>query len=239
MSGAPAPKKGAEIQALDAQPVPGTASFSVSDVDLTEIEYRGVAKYAKLSLGEGEDAKAVLQRFKQGEEARGQCTLVCKPQTRGSREWRLTCCYGKHDKRERQLACESGPDLLHGVNSQQLTPVPDGAPAAGQRGLAQGAEAAGAGGAKPQRRKKTQMGDSIKLGCAYTVNVKETEDNCVLIRVGNGEHVDAQGVAVHADRGAAHLSEELKDWVYEKLAANVPTKSILAGARGAPCCDPQ
>jgi len=226
------PSKGSEIQALEAQNPPEGTPFSLDDLILTEIEYRGKALYAKIRIDEAEGAEALQQRFKQGEEGRGRCTLVSKVQRRKSSanqatdtEWRLTCCYGKHDKRDRQAACDTTPQFLQSSNDRS--------------GGALDKESQGPApeGGKKARRKKAEWGDSIKLGCTYAVNVKQAagDNSVLLIRVSQRDHVGDSGQAVHADRSSPHLSTELRDWVWEKLCANMPTKSILAGV--AALCD--
>lgn len=118
------PSKGSEIQALKAQIPPDGTPFSLDDLHLTEIDYRGKALYAKVAIDEGEGAEALLQRFKAGEEERGRCGLLRKALNRGKEaEWRLTCCYGKHDKLARKDACDAIPGFLESSDPSPADPA--------------------------------------------------------------------------------------------------------------------
>jgi hypothetical protein len=63
---------------------------------------------------EGETADQLLARLVKGEEDRGGCTLICKKsrQRDNAQDWRLSCCFGDHDKSAQKAAASVGQPLL-------------------------------------------------------------------------------------------------------------------------------
>jgi hypothetical protein len=51
----------------------------------------------------------------------------------------------------------------------------------------------------------------------------------LLVRVGVKEHVDANGHLAHPEHKRTNLSDEAKDWVYEKLLSGTPVRTIIDG----------
>jgi hypothetical protein len=200
----------AAIRALAPQPVPSDI-FSLNDITFVEIDYRGTAAYAKLSLTDS-NAHDVHDRLRAGEQERGQCSIISKRQNRSGKrkqlldEWTWFCTYGKHDKTERRKTAECG-SAVHNTDAEDSV-------------------------SSRKRRGKATLGDSIKRGCGYSVSLKRADDepDVLVIRAGQRDHIDASGIAVHKDVGPSRISEDTRSWVLEQLSASLPTSSIVEGA---------
>jgi hypothetical protein len=82
-----------------------------------------------------------------------------------------------------------------------------------------------------ERRKKVAAGQSIKIGCKFVFSLRTTdaEPDMLLLRVGEKEHVDANGHLAHPEHKRTNLSDEDKDWVYGKLLSCTPVRTIVDG----------
>jgi hypothetical protein len=85
---------------------------------------------------------------------------------------------------------------------------------------------------KKERRKRVPAGQSIKIGCKFVFSLRATdaESEVLLVRVGVKEHVNANGHLAHPEHKHANLSDEAKDWVYEKLLSGTQARTIIDGA---------
>jgi mRNA-degrading endonuclease RelE of RelBE toxin-antitoxin system len=216
--------------------VPPKEHFSLLDINLKCIECRGQALYAKLRI-EKETVDQFLARLVKGEEERGGCTFVCKQNQRGKnvegKDWRLNCCFGDHDKSARKAAAsESQPRLFKEAEGKapntpttaavQKVQTNDG----GQQEV------------KKERRKKLVAGQSIKVGCKFVLIFRTThaEPGVLIVRVADKDHVDENGHPAHPQRKRPDLSDETKDWVYEKLLSGTPARTIIDGMIAAALC---
>jgi hypothetical protein len=172
----------------------------------------------------------LLARLVKGEEERGGCTFVCKSKQRDKnfegQEWRLNCCFGDHGKSARKAAAsEAQPHLVKAaegkapktptITAVQKVPINDGVKQEG----------------KKDRRKKLVAGQSIKVGCKFVLNFRTTnaEPNVLIVRVADKDHVDENGHPAHPQRKRPNLSNEAKDWVYEKLLSGTLARTIIDG----------
>jgi hypothetical protein len=210
--------------------VPPQEHLSLNAVNLTCIEYRGKGWYAKLQI-ERETADQLVERLVNGEEVRGGCTFVCKKRQRNkAQEWRLSCCFGEHDKSARKIAASAGPPLLVKAVEGTASNIP-GVAAVRKVQDHVGEKQEDNPGVKKDRRKKVAAGQSIKVGCKFTFSLqtKDSEPGVLLVRVCEKEHVDANGQPAHPHRMCPNLSEDTKDWVYEKLLSGTPARTIIDG----------
>jgi hypothetical protein len=215
-----------QIATLPIQVLP-KEHFSLNDIILTCIVYRGQAWYAKLRI-EGETADQLFARLVEGEEDRGGCTRICKKSRRrdNAQDWRLSCCFGGHDKIAQKAAASVGQPLLVRVAEGA---APDTGVAA-VRNVQDGEEQVNTA-VKKETRKKMAAGQSIKIGCKFVFSLRTTdaESEVLLVRVGVKEHVDANGHLAHPEHKRTYLSNVAKDWVYEKLLSGTPARTIIDG----------
>jgi hypothetical protein len=217
-----------QIAALPIQ-VPPKEHFSLNDIILTCIVYRGQAWYAKFRI-EGETADQLLARLVKGEEDRGGCTLICKKSRHreNSQDWRLSCCFGDHDKSAQKAAASVGQPLL--VRGAEGAGSDAGIPTVRNVQDHDGEDQVNTA-VKKERRKKVAAGQSIKIGCkfAFRLRTTDSQSEVLLVRVGVKEHVDANGQLAHPEHKRTNLSNEAKDWVYGKLLSGTPARTIIDG----------
>jgi hypothetical protein len=208
--------------------VPPNKHFTLDDIKLVPIENRGQALYAKLSI-EGETSNQLHARLVKGEEERGGCTIISKGQKRkeGSEgyEWRLTCCFGHHDKIVLRAAASTAPCQLVTAGG-----AAEGMSCVASSNTDEDRQARGTVG-KQRRRQKIASGQSIKVGCRFALSLRTShaEPEVLLIRITEKEHVNVRRQPAHPERMCTALSDEAKDWVYGKLLAGAPARSIIDG----------
>jgi hypothetical protein len=92
--------------------VPPKEHLSLNEMNITHNDYRGKALCAKLRI-QRETADQLVAQLVHGKTDRGGCKFVCKRRQRNkSQEWRLSCCFGDHDKSARKAAASAGQPLL-------------------------------------------------------------------------------------------------------------------------------
>jgi mRNA-degrading endonuclease RelE of RelBE toxin-antitoxin system len=84
---------------------------------------------------------------------------------------------------------------------------------------------------KKERRKKLVAGQSIKVGCKFVLIFRTTdaEPNVLIVRAGNKDHVDKNGHPAHLERKRPNVSDEAKDWIYEKLLSGTQAHTSIDG----------